>query len=609
MNDKGTEILRGYENDGIYVTDKDEYKHDSKQTMFLAQFKPMSLYDHLHLVTGHSGTRGIKWHRENSLNANYSEKDENRDRGICQGCVFGALGPTNTDQFRTHREIPIIPGQCFSLDAYTHTSVSARGRRYCDLYTDLATRRVYPVFTKDRSAQELCQQSRMLYLQHPDWTTNASTEQKRFIRLDSESNYRSEEFLAFTSSIGYNLERTPVRDKHANGIAERTAGLISAKTNVAMMSPTPRVPQSYWDFAMAYACDTQSYNFSSVIGASPYMKITGRPVNMKYLQPFWSSCYVFIPREERNKIGSPRAYKAHFVGYANTTILFPNYVVVPVNEKGKYLKYRDSKNVIFDPTINFAVYTQNEEPYDREFENTDHYVPFLQRDSAPEILQGPNATPSISDKNDTYVPITPTRTIFEDEKSKTTKPQENESTEENINEYHPPYEDSDGSPVYWYEYYVKNTEYPLVMCEIQHYKKIKIAHDDSVPQNYYKAMRLPEWREAIDKELPKFEKNLCLQLVPYKKQHLVPMMWIFNIKSDGTKKARLVGRGDLMIPYIDFDPYAVYCGNVTASSIKICITIAAKYKLFMKGGDLEGAYLVPRANPNYPVYTKHRWFM
>ena len=108
MNDKGTEILREYENDGIYVTDKDEYKHDSKQTMFLAQFKPMSIYDHLHLVTGHSGTRGIKWHRENSLNANYSEKDENRDRGICQGCVFGALGPTNTDQFRT-QENPNYP--------------------------------------------------------------------------------------------------------------------------------------------------------------------------------------------------------------------------------------------------------------------------------------------------------------------------------------------------------------------------------------------------------------------------------------------------------------------------------------------------------------------
>ena len=66
------------------------------------------------------------------------------------------------------------------------------------------------------------------------------------------------------------------------------------------------------------------------------------------------------------------------------------------------------------------------------------------------------------------------------------------------------------------------------------------------------------------------------------------------IKSDGTEKARLVGRGDLMLPYIDSDPYAVYCGNGSASSIKVCVTIAAKYKLIMKGGDLEGGYLVIR---------------
>jgi Reverse transcriptase (RNA-dependent DNA polymerase) len=158
--------------------------------------------------------------------------------------------------------------------------------------------------------------------------------------------------------------------------------------------------------------------------------------------------------------------------------------------------------------------------------------------------------------------------------------------------------------VYWYHYYVRNTEYPLIMCETQNFNKMKIGNNPNVPQNYYKAMRYPEWREAIDKELTKFEKNLCFEIVPYNKQHLVPMMWTFVIKSDGTKKARLVGRGDLMLPYVDFDPYAVYCGNVTASSIKICITIAAKYKLFMKGGDLEGAYLVTRANPNYPVYIK-----
>ena len=59
-----------------------------------------------------------------------------------------------------------------------------------------------------------------------------------------------------------------------------------------------------------------------------------------------------------------------------------------------------------------------------------------------------------------------------------------------------------------------------------------------------------------------------------------------------------------MQPYVDFDPNAVYCGNVSACSIKICISIAAKYKLIMRGGDLEGAYLVTRANKDCPVHIK-----
>jgi hypothetical protein len=81
-------------------------------------------------------------------------------------------------------------------------------------------------------------------------------------------------------------------------------------------------------------------------------------------------------------------------------------------------------------------------------------------------------------------------------------------------------------------------------------------------------------------------------------------MWLFSIKTDGTKKARLVGRGDMMIPMIDFDPDAVYCGNVSACSIKIALCIAAIYGLIIMGGDLIGAYLITQANKHFPVHIK-----
>ena len=81
-------------------------------------------------------------------------------------------------------------------------------------------------------------------------------------------------------------------------------------------------------------------------------------------------------------------------------------------------------------------------------------------------------------------------------------------------------------------------------------------------------------------------------------------MWTFTIKTEGTFKARLVGRGDLMIPFVDFNPNKTYCGNVSSTSIKVAITIAAKYKLTMRRGDLEGAYLVTRGDKTYPVFIK-----
>ena len=81
-------------------------------------------------------------------------------------------------------------------------------------------------------------------------------------------------------------------------------------------------------------------------------------------------------------------------------------------------------------------------------------------------------------------------------------------------------------------------------------------------------------------------------------------MWKFTIKTEGTFKARLVGRGDLMIPSVHFNPNKTYCGNVSATSIKIALTIAAKYKLTMRGNDLEGAYLVTKGDKNYLVFIK-----
>ena len=64
-------------------------------------------------------------------------------------------------------------------------------------------------------------------------------------------------------------------------------------------------------------------------------------------------------------------------------------------------------------------------------------------------------------------------------------------------------------------------------------------------------------------------------------------------------KARLVVRGDLRQPGIDYNPEDVYCGNVTATSIKIFFASSAPYGLIFRGGDLVGAYLVTPGSKDF----------
>ena len=77
------------------------------------------------------------------------------------------------------------------------------------------------------------------------------------------------------------------------------------------------------------------------------------------------------------------------------------------------------------------------------------------------------------------------------------------------------------------------------------------------------------------------------------------MMWLFSIKADMSLKARLVVKGDLCQPGIDHNPEDVYCGNVTATSIKIFFALSALYGLILRGGDLVGAYLVTLGSKDF----------
>ena len=318
IQSSGIEVARGILRNGLYCNVAVPHTISSlvptvsvptvrTEALLYTNARPASTFEHVHNALGHPGDLIMQWHRKNTPGAYYTDEDANLPRGLCNGCVLGGMRQRSTDHLRVHRAPPTYPGQQFALDAFTCTTPSRLGNNYCDIFTDLFTKVRYPVFTKNRTAAELCAKTAILFDLHPEWnrpdtnrsiTTWTDEDYKnldpRFIRLDAESNYTSVEFLHCVAKYLYGLERTATRDKHANGSAERSNGLVAHKTNVAMLSPPIPVPLCFWDIAMEYTCQTLSFTYNSTLKTSPYYRIHGRHVPFKYLQPFWTPCYVHL---------------------------------------------------------------------------------------------------------------------------------------------------------------------------------------------------------------------------------------------------------------------------------------------------------------------------
>ena len=178
--------------------------------MLITSFRTSSLYDHVHQVTGHPGQHVMQWHQKHSINADYTKLDSEQPRPVCTACIYGAMHQTPTDHRKSHRTKITTPGHQFALDAFSTNIESFRGHKHCDLLTDLATGQIYPVFTKDRSADELVDKMTIMFNMHPAWQL-IDPDVIRFIRLDPESNCNSQRFIDTPFEYNDGIEKTLLR--------------------------------------------------------------------------------------------------------------------------------------------------------------------------------------------------------------------------------------------------------------------------------------------------------------------------------------------------------------------------------------------------------------
>jgi hypothetical protein len=144
-----------------------------------------------------------------------------------------------TDPHREDRDKPILLGQQLTMDALHAPTNSLAGNKYCDLITDLTNHWIHPVFTRNRTAEELVRAVSGFFNKHPELLRAGSLE--RFIRCDPEPSCRSTEFVACLSSFGYAVEGTPPRWRYRRAL-HRTHHIEGKR--LAVLSKTQESPGS-----------------------------------------------------------------------------------------------------------------------------------------------------------------------------------------------------------------------------------------------------------------------------------------------------------------------------------------------------------------------------
>ena len=215
--------------------------------MALHNVRELDNFAHIHRVCGNISNSAILWHRSHSKNSNFSDTDATKVRPICKACACGEQRQTGTDSNRYHKPLPTVPGHSFPIDAFCCTHRSIRGFKYCDLMNN-ASQMIYCNFIKSRAAEDMIKSFKLLWNLNFTWRVfdhaHPDPLNSRYIRMDPGTGYRSDTMLRFMADRRYKIKLTQPRDKHAGGITEHMVGIVTAKTNNAMLEN--RAPPSFW---------------------------------------------------------------------------------------------------------------------------------------------------------------------------------------------------------------------------------------------------------------------------------------------------------------------------------------------------------------------------
>ena len=102
--------------------------------------------------------------------------------------------------------------------------------------------------------------------------------------------------------------------------------------------------------------------------------------------------------------------------------------------------------------------------------------------------------------------------------------------------------------------------------------------------------RLKEWRAACERELDTLNRRNIFDLVERPRgRKVIRNCWVFDVKDDGRKRARLVAKGFSQVEGLDYDQ--VFSPIVRFETVRLILAMAALENWVAYGLDVRNTYL------------------
>jgi len=121
------------------------------------------------------------------------------------------------------------------------------------------------------------------------------------------------------------------------------------------------------------------------------------------------------------------------------------------------------------------------------------------------------------------------------------------------------------------------------------------ATTDPKTWGYKDMTRLPQleqqpWHEACQQELEALAKHKVFELVPRPRDRkVIKNQWVFDVKADGRKHARLVAKGFSQVEGLDYDQ--IFSPVVRFETVRLILAMAALNDWYLTGLDVRNTFL------------------